>query len=176
MHPVIYDVAVSVDGYISGPDGDISGFAHEGAVVEAYLARLATYRCAIMGRRTYEFGYRFGLRAGQNPYPHMRTLVFSTSLALPEGSEVEVVREDALDVVNRLRRDGPGPIYLCGGGHFAASLLRAGLIDRLRLKQAPILLGGGVRLFEGATQPGPLSCTDTHDYGDGTLFRDFALP
>ncbi len=40
MHPIIYDVAVSIDGYISVPDGEVSGFAHEGAVVDDCHARL----------------------------------------------------------------------------------------------------------------------------------------
>lgn len=34
MHPIIYDVAGSIDGFICGPGGDISQFAQEGAVVE----------------------------------------------------------------------------------------------------------------------------------------------
>lgn len=73
MQPIIYDVAVSIDGYISGPGGDISKFAHEGPVVDDYFARLGQYAVAIMGRHTYEFGYRFGLEPGANPYKHMRT-------------------------------------------------------------------------------------------------------
>jgi hypothetical protein len=49
LHPIIYDVAVSVDGFISGESGDISKFAHEGPVVNDYANRLATYKTAIMG-------------------------------------------------------------------------------------------------------------------------------
>lgn len=40
MQPIIYDVAVSMDGFISGPGGDISQFAHEEPVVEDYANRL----------------------------------------------------------------------------------------------------------------------------------------
>ena len=50
MQPIIHDVAVSIDGFISGPGGDISRFAQGGPVVEDYSARLATYAVAIMGR------------------------------------------------------------------------------------------------------------------------------
>lgn len=54
MQPLIYDVAVSIDGYIGGPDGDISQFAQDGAVVDDYTARLGLETCAtaIMGRAT----------------------------------------------------------------------------------------------------------------------------
>ena len=60
MQPIIYDVAVSIDGYIAGPGGDISAFPASGRLVDDYLERLADYRTVIMGRDTYEFGYRFG--------------------------------------------------------------------------------------------------------------------
>ena len=174
MHPVIYDVAVSVDGMIAGPDENISLFAQDGPVVEDYRDRLASYRCAIMGRATYEFGYRFGMAPGQNPYAHMKTIVFSSRLKLPAGTDVEVVNGDATDHVRVLRKDVPGPIYLCGGGALAAALLRAGLIDRLRLKRAPAVLGAGVPLFR-SPPPAAMTLIAQKDYGDGYLYQEFDL-
>lgn len=61
MRRIVYYVATSLDGFISGPDEDVSGFANEGNGVTKYLADLADYDTVIMGRKTYEFGYRFGL-------------------------------------------------------------------------------------------------------------------
>lgn len=122
MQPIIYDVAVSIDGYISGPDGDISQFAQEGTVVEDYMVRLATYVVAIMGKETYEFGYRFGLKPGQNPYEHLKTLVFSRTLELPAESAVTVCEASDATTFNELKAASTGPIYLCGGGAFAGSL------------------------------------------------------
>lgn len=173
MPSIIYDVAVSADGFIAGRSGDISKFPGTGPVVDDYFERLKTYDCAIMGRATYEFGYRFGLDPGANPYPHMACIVFSRSIDLPAGTEVEVVRGDAEDRIGRLRRDAGGPIYLCGGGQFAGWLLSRGLIDRLRVKRAPIFLGAGTRLFGPDAQG-----VDTHLrlsklYDDGVLFQEF---
>lgn len=175
MHPVIYDVAVSLDGYISGPDGDISQFAHDGPVVDDYSARLATYRTAIMGRSTYEFGYRFGLEPGQNPYPHMKTIVFSRTLDCPRDSAITVVREFDVGYVEDLKTSSTGPIYLCGGGRFAGSLLAAGVIDMLRLKRAPIILGSGVGLFGRSSTAVELVCTETRQYEAGYIFQEFRI-
>ena len=110
MQPIIYDVAVSIDGFISGAGGDISIFATDGPVVDDYRKRLETYTCAIMGRATYEFGYRYGMRPGVNPYPNMQTFVFSNSLQLPTSSEVSVVARDGVTAIKRLRETQPGPI------------------------------------------------------------------
>ena len=176
MQPIIYDVAVSLDGYISGPDGDISKFAHEGAVVEDYTHRLSQYSSAIMGRATYEFGYQYGLAAGQNPYPHMQTYVFSQTLDCPNGCDVTILGDALLPALHKIKRCSAGPIYLCGGGAFAGSLLGLGMINQLRLKRAPIVLGGGVSLFgQGVAHP-DLKRRDTKFYDNGYLLETFDLP
>lgn len=175
MQQIIYDVAVSIDGYISGPGGDISQFAQEGAVVEDYSARLETYATAIMGRATYEFGYRFGMQPGQNPYAHMETIVLSKSLDLPDGAEVTVQSSSDAEAIDAIRTRSSGPVYLCGGGALAGSLLSAGHIDVLRLKRAPIVLGEGVMLFGGTGKSPRLEHTETRDYGDGYLFQEFRI-
>ncbi|WP_424970936.1 dihydrofolate reductase family protein [Dinoroseobacter sp. S76] len=174
MQPIIYDVAVSLDGFISGPDGDISRFAQTGPVVEDYAARLAGYGTAIMGRKTYEFGYAYGLAAGQNPYPTMETLVFSRSLRVPEGSAISVIAEDWTARLRALKARATKPIYLCGGGAFAGWALDQGLIDRVILKRAPCCYGGGVALF-GATQPRGFKRLSSKSYDNGYLLESFGL-
>lgn len=175
MPQLIYDVAVTLDGLIAGPDGDITRFPATGRLLSDYLARLQGYHVAVMGRATYEFGYRHGMAVGANPYPHMRTLVFSRTLQLPPGALVEKVTGDATAVVAGLKHSAPGDIYLCGGGRLAGTLLAAGLVDRLRLKRAPALYGAGTPLFDG-TNPRPrLRHVDTRDYGDGSILQEFLV-
>lgn len=174
--PVVYDVAVSVDGFIAGPGADIARFAHEGAIVEDYLKRLETYSIAIMGRRRYEFGYAFGLQRGANPYPRMRSIILSRSIELPASADVEIVREDAAGFVRALMCDGAGvagdgPVYLCGGGELAGCLAREGLVDRLVLKRAPIVLGGGTPLFGVAGAALQLRMLSTRDFPMAHCFR-----
>lgn len=175
MHPIIYDVAVSIDGYIAGPEGDITGFADDGAVVDDYAARMATYRVAIMGRATYEFGYRFGLKPGQNPYPAMRTIVFSQSLVCPDDCAVDIRRQTERSDLERLKHTADGPIYLCGGGTFAGQLLDWGLIDICRFKRAPIVLGSGTHLFGGQPQSARLEEIERKAYPGGYIFQVFRV-
>lgn len=176
MPPIIYDVAVSLDGFISGKSGDISKFAHDGPVVDDYAARLGTYKTAIMGRRTYEFGYGFGLKPGQNPYPHMKTIVFSSSMECPANADVSVRRPPSPPEIRQLAQDADGPIYLCGGGAFAGWMLENGLIDTVILKRAPCVLGEGVRVFGAGRCTSALVRTDTKSYENGYLLETFAVP
>ena len=175
MQPIIYDVAVSADGFIAGRSGDVSKFSADGPVVDDYFDRLNGYACAIMGRATYEFGYRFGLTPGANPYPHMACVVFSRSIDLPGGTDIEVVRHDAEARLRHLRAQSEGPLYLCGGGQFAGWLLSLGLISSLRLKRAPIFLGGGTPLFGDNTQGVEARLTMSKLYEGGVLFQEFDL-
>ena len=170
MQPIIYDVAVSADGFIAGPNANVSAFPHDGVIVADYTARLAGYTVALMGRETYEFGYKYGLEPGQNPYPHMRAIVVSSTLTLP-GNAVEVWRD--LSALDALRNTAPGPIYLCGGGALASAIAATGNLTELRLKRVPILLGSGTPLFANLPEATHLSLQSQTDYGEGLLFQSF---
>ncbi len=175
MQPIIYDVAVSADGFICGASDDVSLFPHSGPVVDDYLERMATYSHALMGRRTYEFGYAHGLPPGANPYPTMTSHIFSKTLHLPEDADVEVVRDAQPQRIDEIKTTSPGPIYLCGGGDFAGWLLSEGRIDLLRLKRAPVFYGSGVRLFGSHIAPLAPRLTLTKQYDGGVLLQEFAL-
>ena len=146
MRPIIYDVAVTLDGYICHEDGSADGFVGEGEHVADYLQRLQQYDTVLMGRKTYEFGYAFGLVPGERAYPHMEHFVFSSSLRF-DNPQVQVVSPDRLDLVEQLKQSSGGPIYLCGGGQFAAALLDHQLIDQFVVKLNPVLFGSGIQAF-----------------------------
>lgn len=147
MRELIYDVAVSIDGFICRADGAIDDFAMDGPHVADYQARLATYDTVVMGRKTYEFGYQYGLEPGRRAYPHMEHYVVSSSLEFEHEHELNLVPDGAADLVRDLKHQTGSAIYLCGGGQLAGFLLREQLIDRLILKVNPILIGEGRPLF-----------------------------
>ena len=147
MRKIIYYVAVSQDGFISGPGGDNSGFTAAGNGVQKSLRDLKDYDTVIMGKNTYEFGYRFGLKPGENPYPHMSCFVFSDSLKLENKAGSLTVCKPSLEIIDQLKREKGTDIYLCGGGVFAGWLLDNERIDTLKLKINPITLGEGIPIF-----------------------------
>src|SRR5262245_15165080 len=57
MRRIVYDVAASLDGFVSHSDGSVEGFLADGEHVTDYLQRLAGYDTVLMGRSTYEWGY-----------------------------------------------------------------------------------------------------------------------
>lgn len=175
MRKIIYYVATSLDGYISGPNEDISGFAQGGSGVEKYLKDLLDFDTVIMGRKTYEFGYKYGLKPGQPAYPHMDHYIFSNTLVFENSDEKIHVEKLDIETIRGLKNQEGSDIYLCGGGEFAAWLLDHGEIDILKLKLNPILLGDGVRLFGNSTTKANMKLIETESYEGGLQIMSFEL-
>lgn len=175
MRKLVYYVATSLDGYIAGPDENVEMFAGESDLVKKYFQDLQELDTVIMGRKTYEFGYKFGLKPGQPAYPHMRHYIFSDSLVLDNVHEqVKIVKRD-LSIVQQLKNEDGSDIYLCGGGVFAGWLLDNQLIDVLKIKLNPILLGGGTPLFGKYHTSLSLQQTDVQEFNGGLSLRTYQI-
>ena len=173
MRRLVYDIAVSVDGFIADERGGFDGFLFEGDHVEAYQQRLAGYDTVLMGRSTYEAGYAFGMKPGERPYPHMRHIVFSRSLELPADSAVEIEMPRDAEFVEALKKEDGSDIYVCGGGKFASWLAEAGLLDMLILKMNPVVLGAGTPLFSSSVAG--LKALDSYRYESGVILLRYAI-
>lgn len=167
MRKIVYYVASSLDGFISGPQEDVSGFIPTGNGVDQYLADLEYFDTVIMGRRTYEFGYNYGLEPGQLAYPHMRHYIFSKTLKLENPDPKLEVKDIDLEEITKLQNEEGSEIYLCGGGQFAGWLLKNQKIDILKVKLNPLILGDGIRLFGESSKEYRLQLLDTEHYDNG---------
>jgi dihydrofolate reductase len=166
MRKILYYVATSIDGYISGPDEDVRMFTADGDGINQYLADLKEFDTVIMGRKTYEFGYKFGLKPGQLAYPHMKHLIFSDTLKFEKPDKNLEVRELDIKIIEELQKEDGSDIYLCGGGALAGWLLDHEKIDILKIKLNPIILGDGVRIFGKSDKPIYLELLNTACYND----------
>ncbi len=175
MQPIIYDVAVSADGFIASPDGDFSLFPTDEDVVADYMARVQSYGTVIMGRATYEVIYAYGLEPGTNPYPHADTYVVSDQIELPQLSDVTRIASQDASAIRSIAANSTKPVYLAGGGVFAGWMLRQGLIDLLRLKRAPLILGAGIRLFGEDHEPITTAPKSAKLYPGGVLYQEIHL-
>ena len=177
MRKIVYYVAISLDGFISGPHGEISGFNRtaESDGIEKYFEDLKKFDTVIMGRNTYEFGYNFGLKPGERAYPHMEHFIFSNKLKFEtEQSSVTVVQPD-IEMIKNLKVSEGSDIYLCGGGQFAGWLLDHGLIDELIVKLNPILLYAGISLFGNSKRQVDLELVESKTYTLGLQLIKYTI-
>ncbi|MDN4165629.1 dihydrofolate reductase family protein [Cytophagales bacterium LB-30] len=175
MRQIIYYVASSLDGYIAGPNEDVSGYVGSGSGVDKYFEDLQHFDTVIMGKNTYEFGYKFGLKPGQKAYPHMKHFIFSNHLVLEKADpDVQVKKMDIREVENLRQKDGTD-IYLCGGGQFATWLLKNQQIDQVKIKLNPLILGGGIKLFEGLEETYTLELLGSEVYEKGLQIMSYRV-
>lgn len=166
MNKIIYYVATSLDGFIAGVNDDVSQFAPGGKGVEKYLADLQAFKTVIMGRRTYEFGYQYGLEPGQPAYPHMQHHIFSDSLTFDNPADSVHIEKHSIDRVKEIRDASETDVYLCGGGEFAGWLLDHGLIDQLKIKLNPIIIGEGIPLFGNSATKATLNLLEMESFDE----------
>lgn len=183
MRELVYYVAVTLDGYIAGPEGQFDAFLVEGDHMAAINDRFAdtvptdaaaalgiaqecaTFDTVLMGWNTYAVG------GVASPYRHLRQIVFSQTRSA-EGENLEVTAENPCDLVRRLTQEDGGDIWLCGGGVLARTLAEE--IDRLVLKRQPLLFGSGIPLFApGAYDPTRFAHEQTVAYESGVVVSEF---
>jgi dihydrofolate reductase len=175
MRKIVYYVATSLDGFICGENEDISGFVAGGNGVEKYLTDLVGFDTVIMGRKTYEFGYRFGLQPGQPAYPHMRHYIFSNTLQFKSRADQITVLPLSIENIDAIQNSTGSDIYMCGGGQLAGWLLEHERIDNLKLKLNPLILGTGVRLFGNSKKRIATELTDTKEYENGLQIMSYRI-
>lgn len=175
MRKIVYYVASSLDGFISGLNDDVSGFNITGNGVDKYLADLANFDTVIMGRSTYEFGYKYGMQPGQPAYLHMKHYIFSDKLKLENPHPQVQVKNLDLQEIERIQKQEGTNIYLCGGGKFAGWLLDNHKIDTLKIKLNPLILGEGIKLFGKSSKKYKLQLIDTDDYENGLQIMTYQV-
>ena len=172
MRKVIYGGACSLDGYFADRDGAIDWLRFSKDVEKIMAASWATTDTILFGRKTWDFAAAQG---GGGSMKGMSAYVFSKTLTTLPGKGAELVTTDAGEFVQRLKSQAGKDILVMSGGNFAASLLKAGVLDEIGLNVHPVLLGGGPPAFLDPGSRINLELTECRQLEGGCVYVRYAV-
>ena len=141
MRRIRYVVAMSLDGYIAGPNGEADWIIMDPDI--DFRKLFGQFDTFLLGRRTFEgmAGEGAGTQQG------VQTIVFSRTLRQQDYPDITIVSEKPEEALADLRSKPGKDIWLFGGGSLFRSLLEAQLVDTVEVSIIPVLLGEGIPLL-----------------------------
>ena len=159
--PVRLFIAMSLDGYIAGPNDEIDWlFTDQDYGFTPFFDAIDTL---VMGRRSYEMSCSFD----EWPYPGKQTWVCTRTPENKQDTRVQFTAANLPTLFARLRAAGSRGIWLVGGGQLVRAALEVDAIDEIQLAIHPLILGDGIPLFPRRCKRTALQLCDSHSYDSG---------
>lgn len=169
MRKVTFGGANSLDNYIARKDHAVDWLLWSDDAYSIMKDFWKTIDTIVMGRKTYEAGLRYS-KGEKNPYPHIKSYVFSRTLKESRDESVEIISTDAAEFVRDLKTREGKDICVMGGGELGRSLLEAGVIDEIGFNIHPVLLGRGIPLFHEMSRQIDLELLECRPLKQGCVY------
>ncbi|MET7653756.1 dihydrofolate reductase family protein [Streptomyces sp. NPDC005486] len=183
MRKIVLIVSVSLDGYIEGPDHDISWHHVDDELHQHFNDLVRGLGGLLSGRVTHELMAGFWPTADADPetpavmaefagiWRDIPKYVYSRTLRHADWNTT-IVREVVPEEVDALKRQPGGDLSL-SGADLAAAFLRHDLVDEIRLYVHPALIGRGTPLFPQTDATTLLELIETHTFGNGVVLLHY---
>ena len=182
---VILAMQMSLDGYVEGPNGDMSWLSQGGDEEwHEMFDDLKSVDTMLLGGKMYPgyADYWRSLLTNPGPanfvkYAHLADktphIVFTQSDFKPDWENTKVAK-DPTEEIARLKKEDGGNIFVWGGANFAANLINLGLIDEYRISLNPTLVGGGKSFSKELNKFKPLKFISAKPLGSGMIILKYS--
>jgi len=185
MRKVIVTMWVTLDGFIAGPNDDMSWIIVDDAMGAYEDAMVSAADTLVLGRVTYQsFAGAWphvpdnpAASEGEKEYARkvnsLRKIVFSKTLETVEWNNSTLLHEISLDDIVALKNEVGKAIVIYGSASIVQALTTLGLIDEYQLLVHPVVLGGGKRLFKEGSDRTALRLVETKTFDSGVVLLTY---
>ncbi|MHA4812124.1 dihydrofolate reductase family protein [Flavitalea flava] len=173
MKKVILNLAVTLDGFIEGPNGEINWCIMEDDMnFDAFVSSIDTM---FYGRVSYDAWGNFQPDENTSPAEKMmwqgihskNKFVFSSQNR--HDDKATFINSDIADKVTEIKNQDGKDIWLYGGANLIKTFIHLGLIDLYKISVHPVVLGRGKPLFEDLKERIGLKLINTNVYKSGVV-------
>ena len=169
MRKVILGLAITLDGFIEGPNGEYDWcFTDQDYGLNDFFSRVDAL---FIGRKSYEMAQQHADNNNGELVPGMPSLkeyVFSNTLKHVKDGAI-LISGDITAQVRKIKEQPGKDIWLFGGASLTDVLMKEGLVDELWLSVHPILLGDGKLLFRSHEKRTQLTLLESKTYNTGLV-------
>jgi dihydrofolate reductase len=171
---IVVSVAMSTDGFIARPDGDVAWLDRPGPKRDYGMGQFfQTIDTILWGRKTYDKGIEMGMKSSD--FGAARNYLFSRRPRKSLLPGFEWTRETVKTFAQQLRAQHGKDIWMMGGGGLIASFLDEGEIDEFRIHVIPILIGEGIPLVQPRHRSVPLKLLSSKAFPDGVVELNYRV-
>ena len=167
MRKVKFSIANSLDNYIARKDGAVDWILGGDEAASAMTKFWKNIDAVVIGRKTYEPVLKSGTPFPT--FPGVKNYVLSRTLEDTSDKNVEIIREDVVEFIRKLKTEEGKDIFVMGGGLLVTPLFEATLIDEVGVNIHPILLGSGIPLFHEMSRQIDLELIECKSFKNGCV-------
>lgn len=181
MRNLIFFMHTSLDGYISGPKGEMDWIKLDDIMFDFITTMTDQADAALYGRVTYEMMQSYWPTAGEQPnatrhekehsawYNRVPKIVLSTTLDETKLHNTRVIADLLSEEINTLKQQKGQNILIFGSPRASQSLLNQGLVDEFWLFVNPVILGRGIPMFNHITGTTQLKLLGSKVFTSGVI-------
>ncbi|HZW84435.1 MAG TPA: dihydrofolate reductase family protein [Nitrososphaerales archaeon] len=189
MRRLIVFNLMSLDGFVSGPNGELDWFVRKGFQTNTEFGdyareQIKSVGAILLGRRTYEEFVSYWPEATDNEpviterMNNVPKVVFSrtlTSVSWGKWGNIRLVKENAAEEVAKMKQEEGKDLVIYGSATLVSDLMKAGLIDEYRIFLQPIVLGKGRPEFKDLSERYELELVESKQFKTGAIALFYRL-
>lgn len=181
MRRIFAFLVSSVDGYYEGPNQEFDWPVVDEEFNRFAIEQLGEVDTLVFGRKTYEgMASYWPTPTAQRDDPEVAArmngldkIVVSTTLEEATWANTQLIRDDAAGELAKLKERPGKDMVVMGSSNLTVSLLRAGLVDELRIMVMPVVLGDGHSLFRTAEERISLKLVGVKAFDSGNVWLTY---